>query len=384
MQFAALSNRPAITLDHALLGSLHPAGLAQLVVADIFGSHGADYWGPNGATEPLVALTDDSFNYLFVGAVPVDPAALVRHRRRRRVPARPHADRRHGRRWRCSSRSAATRRRSPGRSTGCRASAASAARSTASFVFVAMLALLCGALLADYIREGVPRRRLLASIAVALAALAVVAAGVVFSGRVGHSGDALMAVLTSVPIVAAVILMLALARGARTRSVAAVAVTAIAVAELIWWNAAFRLNAEPHAIYARAGAAVRRGRRRARSGRACGARAPQQWRAPARRDRWGSAAPGRTSRWCARSKRSTATIRCASASMTGWWRPARPTGAWSCAISRRRSTATTARSPARSASNSWCSAGRSRRCRISRAGRSPTCCAPGPTSGSTG
>jgi hypothetical protein len=71
MQFAALSNRPAITLDHAILGSLHPAGLAQLVVADIFGSHRTDYWGPNVSTEPLVALTDDSFNYLFVGAVPV-------------------------------------------------------------------------------------------------------------------------------------------------------------------------------------------------------------------------------------------------------------------------------------------------------------------------
>ena len=71
MQFAALSNRPEITLDDAVLGSLHPAGLAQLVVADIFGSHRADYWGPNGTTEPLVSLTDDSFNYLFVGSVPV-------------------------------------------------------------------------------------------------------------------------------------------------------------------------------------------------------------------------------------------------------------------------------------------------------------------------
>ena len=100
MQFAALSNRPAITLDHALLGSLHPAGLAQLVVANIFGSHRADYWGPNVITEPLVALTDDSFNYLFVGSVPLDPAALVRHRRRRRVPARPHPARRVPPRWR--------------------------------------------------------------------------------------------------------------------------------------------------------------------------------------------------------------------------------------------------------------------------------------------
>lgn len=71
MQFAALSNRPAFTLDHAMLGSLHPAGLAQLVVANLFGSHGVHYWGPDSYTEPLVALTDDSFTYLFVGSVPV-------------------------------------------------------------------------------------------------------------------------------------------------------------------------------------------------------------------------------------------------------------------------------------------------------------------------
>ena len=38
---------------------------------------------------------------------------------------------------------------------------------TAIFVFLAALALLCGFLLADYIRDGIPRRRILASIAVA-------------------------------------------------------------------------------------------------------------------------------------------------------------------------------------------------------------------------
>src|SRR5205085_5745025 len=70
LQFAALSNRSTIDLDTAHLGSLYPADLAQLVVADIFGSHGA-YWGPNGGKIPEVSLTDDSFNYLFVGSIPV-------------------------------------------------------------------------------------------------------------------------------------------------------------------------------------------------------------------------------------------------------------------------------------------------------------------------
>jgi hypothetical protein len=249
MQFAALSNRPEITLDHAVLGSLHPAGLAQFVVADIFGSHGADYWGPNGNTEPLVSLTDDSFNYLFVGSVPIilllwlgiacggafrrgrmllaaTAALALVYALGRYTPAFA---------WAFDFVPGVSRFRRP---------------VDGSFVFVAMLALICGALLADYIREGVPRGRRAASMAVALAGLAIVVFGVIFSGRTGHSGDALMAALTTAPIAAAAILMLALAHNARMRSVAAVAVTLIAAAELVWWNTAFRLNAEPRGVYA--------------------------------------------------------------------------------------------------------------------------------------
>jgi hypothetical protein len=249
MQFAALSNRPAITLDHAMLGSLHPAGLAQLLVANIFGSHRDDYWGPNANTEPLVALTDDSFTYLFVGAVPVilllwfglaGGGAFRRGRVLIAVTAALAFLFALGRytpafAWAFDWLPGVNRFRRP---------------VDGSFVFIAMLALLCGALLADYIREGVPRQRLWASIGVALVALAIVATGVVFSGRAGHSGDALMAVFKSMPIIVAVIVMLALARGAYTRSVAAIVVTAIAVAELIGWNAAFRLNAAPRRDYA--------------------------------------------------------------------------------------------------------------------------------------
>ena len=249
MQFAALSNRPEITLDHAVLGSLHPAGLAQFVVADIFGSHGADYWGPNGNTEPLVSLTDDSFNYLFVGSVPVilllwlgiacggafrrgrtllaaTAALALIYALGRYTPAFA---------WAFDFVPGVSRFRRP---------------VDGSFVFVAMLALICGALLADYIREGVPRGRRAASVAMAFAGLAMVVFGVMFSGRTGHSGDALMAALTTAPIAAAAILMLALAHNARMRSIAAVAVTLIAAAELVWWNTAFRLNAEPRDFYA--------------------------------------------------------------------------------------------------------------------------------------
>jgi hypothetical protein len=249
MQFAALSNRPEITLDEAILGSLHPAGLAQLAVADIFGSHGNAYWGPDGRTEPLVSLTDDSFNYLFVGVVPIilllwfgiagggafrrgrvlmlaAAALALLYTLGRYTPAFT---------WMFDLVPGVNRFRRP---------------VDASFVFVAMLALICGALLADYMRNGVPRGRRLASVMVGLLALAAVGAGIIFSGCTGHSVDALIAALTSLPVAATAMLMLALARGARMRSVAAAVVTAIAVAELVFWNAAFRLNAEPRDHYA--------------------------------------------------------------------------------------------------------------------------------------
>ncbi len=249
MQFAALSNRPAVTLGEAQFGSLHPAGLAQLAVANIFGSHRTDYWGPNGITEPLVSLTDDSFSYLFVGSVPlvlllwlgivgggvfrrgrillatVAVLALL-YAMGRYTPLFAYAFE-----W------------LPGVSRFRRPV-------DGDFVFLAMLAFLCGFLLADYIRDGLPQRRLIASVVVALLALAVVASGVAFSGRIGHSRDALAAALMTAPIPIAVVLVLWLARTARARAIAATAVTAIAVGELLWWNTAFRLNAEPHALYA--------------------------------------------------------------------------------------------------------------------------------------
>ena len=71
MQFAALSNRPAAMLERAFEASLYPANLATLLVPDIFGSHRFPPWGPNYETVPEVASVDESFNYLFVGSVPV-------------------------------------------------------------------------------------------------------------------------------------------------------------------------------------------------------------------------------------------------------------------------------------------------------------------------
>ena len=70
LQFAQLSNRAAESLEDALRGSLYPANLATLAVATVFGTSGS-YWGPGAATLSEVAFTDDSENYLFVGASPM-------------------------------------------------------------------------------------------------------------------------------------------------------------------------------------------------------------------------------------------------------------------------------------------------------------------------
>jgi hypothetical protein len=246
MQFAVLSNRPAELLDVALKGSLYPANLAQLMVADIFGSHHA-YWGP-GPDFPEVALTDDSFNYSFVGSVPmvlflwfgvVGGGAFRRGR------------------WFLTGTLMAALLFALGRYTplfGWAFEWVPGVRMfrrpvDGNFVLVIMLSLLAGHLLADYVREGPPRTRPIVSAIMGATVLLVIASAVMFSQRSGHAGAALIAVLTTAPITLGVFALLTLARTPRARAVAAVLVTIIAAAELLWWNVAFRLNAEPRSYY---------------------------------------------------------------------------------------------------------------------------------------
>ena len=248
LQFAALSNRSTIDLDMAHLGSLYPANLAQLVVADIFGSHGT-YWGPDGAKMPEVSLTDDSFNYLFVGSIPiilllwfgVAGGGLISRGRRmmaallavsllyalgRYTPVFS---------WAFHWLPGASRFRRP---------------VDADFVLLAAMAILVGYLLADYVRDGIPRRRVMALLLVGTGAVAAIGAAVLLSARFDHGWDAMAAVLKTAPIPIAAIAILTFAHSARARAVAAALVTVIAVGELLWWNTAFRLNAESSANYA--------------------------------------------------------------------------------------------------------------------------------------
>jgi hypothetical protein len=247
MQFAALSNRPSLALDIALKGSLYPAHLAQLAVPNIYGAQ-ETFWGPGPATVPETAYTDESFNYLFVGAVPmvlllwfgvvggwafrrgralltgVIAVALV-YALGRYTPLFA---------WAFDWVPGVNKFRRP---------------VDADFVLMAALALLAGHILSDYVRTGLPRRRILASSAISAGVVGMLAWAVVFSARSGHGVEAFVEVLKAAPIAIGAIAILALARTRRSRVVAAAVVTLIAVTDLMWWNVAFRINAERRANY---------------------------------------------------------------------------------------------------------------------------------------
>jgi hypothetical protein len=248
LQFADLSNRPAEFVDDALRGSLYPANLATLAVPNIFGTH-ASYWGPGAPTLPEVALTDDSENYLFVGAVPVllvlwfGVAGGNAWRPGRRLMSGTVAITCLFMLGRYTPFYSLAFRFVPGIDLFRRPT-------DASFVFGIALAILAGHCLADYVREGLPRFRPLHTVAAVLALLAVVAWAVVFSARTGHAPDAAREAIVAGGIMLVAALMLLIARQRPARVAAAGLVTLVAVAELLWWNAASRLNAQSRSSYA--------------------------------------------------------------------------------------------------------------------------------------
>jgi hypothetical protein len=251
MQFAALSNRPEVPLDTALEASLYPANLASMAVANVMGSLESTqtYWGPNFDTLPEVGATDRSFNYLFVGVTTVvvllwfgiGGGGLLRRGRRLLTGVFLVA-----------------LLYMLGRYTPLYALAFDYVPGIklfrrpvdGAFVFVAVLAVLAGHLLADYMREGLPQTPQWRSAAIALGALALVAWAVVFSAQSGHAWDSLRQVLKSGPIALAAIAGLWwAAKSPRARIAAATCVATLAAAELVWWNAASSLNAEPPGYY---------------------------------------------------------------------------------------------------------------------------------------
>ncbi len=248
IQFAALSNRPDVVLDQALQGSLHPANLATLFSANVFGSHEVNYWGP-GWRMPEIQFTDQSFNYLFVGAVPVlllawfgiAGGALFRRGRLlmtgvmivallymlgRYTPAFALAYE-----W------------IPGVNLFRRPV-------DASFVFIAAFALLCGHLLSDFIREGMPRIPVWRAAAVTAGLLAICVWAFLVSRDMEQGRGAIVAMLEESYVLIAAVIVFVLAASPRMRPAAGIVLAAIAACELLRWNVASHLNAESASIYA--------------------------------------------------------------------------------------------------------------------------------------
>jgi hypothetical protein len=248
LQFAQLSNRPAESLDDALRGSLYPANLATLAVANIFGTH-QSYWGPGAATLPEVALTDDSENYLFVGAVPIllmlwfGLAAGGAWRSGRRLMTATLAIACLFMLGRYTPFYGLAFRYVPGIDLFRRPT-------DASFVFGIALAFLVGQFLSDYVRKGLPRLRPIQTTAAVSALLVVVTGAIVFSARTGHASDAAREFLLAGAVMLVATLILFGARRSQNRVMAAALVTLLCIAELLWWNAASRLNAQSRSEYA--------------------------------------------------------------------------------------------------------------------------------------
>ena len=250
LQLAALSNRPVISLGDALGASLYPANLATLFAPNIFGSHAPSftYWGPHFSNLPEVGETDDSFNYLFIGAAP--SLILI---------------------WLGLAGAGVARK-------GCRtlalilllATLFSLGRYTplfpfvfeyvpgfkffrrpidGTFVMLIAMALLSGQLLADYLKQGAPQIRpgILAIVLACL--LSVLVAACHLSSRSGHGFDAAHAAACSAAIAIPLMAALALLRSRPRREQVALLITVVASAELLHWNAASRLNSEHRRHY---------------------------------------------------------------------------------------------------------------------------------------
>jgi hypothetical protein len=251
VQFAGLSNRVDIVLSAAHEASLYPANLASMAAANVMGSLETTqaYWGPNYDTLPEVGATDRSFNYLFVGAAAtvlllwfgVAGGGLFRPGTRTLAAVL-----------------VVSLLYMLGRYTPLYQLAFAYVPGInlfrrpvdASFVFVAALALIAGRLLADYVREGVPEAARWRLALVGAGGLFVVGWAIAFAARTQHGWDAFERVLPGLVIAAIVIIALALARSVAGRVTAASAIALIACAELVWWNAASSLNAEPPGYYA--------------------------------------------------------------------------------------------------------------------------------------
>ncbi len=256
MQFLHGSNRPGIAFGMALEGSLDPVNLLTLVAPNAFGSLDRiyDYWGPGAATAAGNDWTDRSIDYLFTGTLPMVLLAW------------------HGL---AGGRALARDARFFALLTGC-AFLYAFGRSTplfafafdwlpgvslyrrpadATFVANVGLALLGGSLLHEYIAHGLPRRPATFILALALAAATLLGAawlvgsGLAFARQAGQLERSALELAASSGVVLAEASLLIVARQRGRRAPVALGLVLATAAQLVWFNAASPLNAEPASTY---------------------------------------------------------------------------------------------------------------------------------------
>ena len=252
LQFAEFSNRPEIALENALNSSLYPVNIANFFVPNIFGSlelGSVGDWGPGYGTRGAIDTTDRAFNYLFAGSLTA--LLLVWHGiLGQRVFGR---DRRLMIAIAVAALCYAMGRYTPlftlmfdhlpgiaqfRRPVG------------ASFIFIFALAWLGGALVADYVREGLPPVPRHAAVAAMCAIAALLAWAVVFSATSSQGSSALLEIIMALPVYVMLIAVLARPATSEGRAVAAGFVVLFTCGELVVRNAASSLNAEPRRNYA--------------------------------------------------------------------------------------------------------------------------------------
>lgn len=250
LQLAALSNRPVATLASALESSLYPANLATLAVPNVFGSHETEfsYWGPNYTILPQVAATDDSFNYMFVGALPVllliwlgfAGGGLFKRGNRtlttvlavallysigRYSPLFP---------WIFDYAPIVDFFRRP---------------IDGVFIVGIAVAFLSGQLINDYVRRGLPRVHPLMTAIVVATCVVVLVSAVSVSSITGHAHRAANEILKALVLLGVLSFVLMRPTSERQRAMAAALVAGITAVELVAWNAASRMNAEASSYY---------------------------------------------------------------------------------------------------------------------------------------
>jgi len=250
-QFAELSNRPSLDLSTALYASLHPTSLLSMAVPNVFGSLNMmdlGYWGPQAAITPDVSATDDSFNYVFVGVVPIAVLLLL-------GVCRGGLLRQGARTWtailvvallfslgRYSPLFPFVFEHVPGFSYFRRPV-------DGLFIVGLAIAVLAGHLTNAYVRHESANLHRGAVAAVTLAGIGLIVGGIGLAQLTGHAIATMVEIAAALPVVVAASVLLLRPDTTVRRGMAAVALAVLATAQLLFYNAASRLNGEPAAIY---------------------------------------------------------------------------------------------------------------------------------------